>query len=244
MPRWSVIAMQENPMKQYLKETRLLDYSHPSIQHLLAEHNWTALEPFERTKAIYLYTRDKVLFGYNAHDEISASLVLSDGYGQCNTKGILLMALLRGCGIPCRIHGFLIDKKLQKGAMPGIVYRHAPREILHSWVEVYLEGVWYDLEGVILDQAYLEKLQARYPNCTGIFCGYGVAVKDFRNPVIDFERNNTYIQREGIVRDLGIYDEPDDLLQAHGQNLGPCKGFLYRNFGRHWMNRNIHKIRK
>ena len=63
------------------------------------------------------------MFGYNIDDNISASKVLADGYGQCNTKGTLFMALLRACNIPCRVHGFTIDKKLQKGAMTGIVYK-------------------------------------------------------------------------------------------------------------------------
>ena len=33
------------------------------------------------------------------------------------------MALLRACDIPCRVHGFTIDKKLQKGAMTGLVIK-------------------------------------------------------------------------------------------------------------------------
>lgn len=65
--------------------------------------------------------------------------------------------------MPCRVHGFTIDKKLQKGAMSGLVYRLAPREIFHSWVEVLLDGVWYELEAFILDRAYLSKLQAAKP---------------------------------------------------------------------------------
>ena len=36
--------------------------------------------------------------------------------------------------------------------MTGIVYRNAPQEILHSWVEVLLDGRWYELEGFILDK--------------------------------------------------------------------------------------------
>ena len=68
----------------------------------------------------------EIAFGYNTDDMISASEVLKDGYGQCNTKGTLFMALLRAVGIRCRIHGFTIDKKLQKGAMTGIVYKLAP----------------------------------------------------------------------------------------------------------------------
>ncbi len=39
---------------------------------------------------------------------------MKDGYGQCNTKGTLFMALFRSVDIPCRFHGFTIDKKLQK----------------------------------------------------------------------------------------------------------------------------------
>ena len=37
----------------------------------------------------------------------------------------------------------------------------------------------------------------------GCFCGYGVAVRDFQHPIIDFNRNNTYIQSEGINQDCG-----------------------------------------
>ena len=230
-------------MNRYLIETPMLDFSNPIIQALIGQRNWPALGEFERIKAIYNYVRDEILFGYNIDDSISASRVLADGYGQCNTKGTLFMALLRGCGIPCRIHGFTIDKKLQKGAMTGLVYALAPKNVFHSWVEVYLDGKWYELEAFILDKHYLERLQAANPDCTGTFCGYGVAVRDFRHPVIDFDRNNTYIQSEGINQDFGVYDSPDELLCGHGQEMSPLKAFVYRNLGRHLMNANVKRIR-
>ena len=62
-----------------------------------------------------------------------------DGYGQCNTKGTLFIALLCAVGVPCRIRGFTIDKKLQS----------APASILHSWLEVlfdYRHVVFADME--------------------------------------------------------------------------------------------------
>ncbi len=71
----------------------------------------------------------------------------------------------------------------------------------------------------------------------------GVTVKDFKNPVIDFDRNNTYIQSEGINQDFGVYDSPDGLLKEHHQEMSRVKAFLYRNWGRHMMNRNVRKIR-
>ena len=230
-------------MERYLKETPMLNFSVQSIQDLITRSGWLSLNEFERIQSIYNYVRDEILFGYNTDDSISASKVLKDGYGQCNTKGTLFMALLRGCGIPCRIHGFTIDKKLQKGAMTGIVYMLAPKNVFHSWVEVYLDGIWYELEAFILDKLYLEKLQNANKDCVGAFCGYGVAVKDFSHPVIDFNRNNTYIQSEGINQDFGIYDSPDELLLEHGQEMSWFKAIIYRNIGRHLMNINVKKIR-
>lgn len=230
-------------MERYLRETELLDYSHRKIRQLISERMWKSLEEFECLKAIYNFVRDEILFGYNIDDAIPASKVLEDGYGQCNTKGTLFMALLRACNIPCRVHGFTIDKALQKGAMTGIVYKSAPQNVFHSWVEVYFEDQWYELEAFILDKQYLRKLQEQKSNCTGAFCGYGVAVKDFKNPIIEFERNNTYIQSEGINQDFGVYDSPDELLKEHHQELSAIKKFAYRNFGRHLMNWNVKKIR-
>ena len=230
-------------MEQYLQETRMLDYSNKSIQILIEMRGWKNLNEYERLKSIYNYVRDEILFGYNVDDSIPASKVLADGYGQCNTKGTLFMALLRSCGIPCRVHGFTIDKKLQEGAMTGFVYRNAPKNVFHSWVEVFFEEKWYELEAFILDKAYLNKLQEMNPGCDGAFCGYGVAVKDFRNPTIEFNRNNTYIQSEGINQDFGVYDSPDELLKEHHQEMSVLKAFAYKNLGRHLMNHNVKKIR-
>ena len=230
-------------MNRYLKETKMLDYSNPNIQQLIENRKWLEMHEFDRLKSIYNFVRDEILFGYNIDDNIPASKVLKEGFGQCNTKGTLFMALLRACNIPCRVHGFTIDKKLQNGAMTGIVYKNAPQNVFHSWVEVYFEDKWYELEAFILDKKYLNNLQKINSSCSGAFCGYGVAVKDFKNPVIDFNRNNTYIQSEGINQDFGVYDSPDDLLKEHHQQMSPLKAFLYKNLGRHLMNRNVRKIR-
>nr|WP_252733722.1 hypothetical protein [Pseudoalteromonas sp. C2R02] len=42
--------------------------------------------------------------GYNADDRISASQFLKYGYGECNTKGTLLIALFRVVGISSHFH--------------------------------------------------------------------------------------------------------------------------------------------
>lgn len=134
-------------MERHLRETRLLDLGHPRIVRLVESQGWNSLEEEAKIRETYDFVRNWISFGYNASDDIPASKVLEDGYGQCNTKGTLFMALLRARGVPCRFHGFTIDKALQKGAMPGYLHGIAPQEIIHSWVEVFHQGKWIDLEG-------------------------------------------------------------------------------------------------
>lgn len=193
----------------HLEETKLLDFSNESINNLIKREDWIGLGDYDKVYRIYNYVKDDILFGYNEDDYIPASKVLRDGFGQCNTKGILFMALLRAVGIKCRIHGFTIDKYLQRGAIKGIYYKLSPKEIIHSWVEVYYDNRWYNLEGFILDNKYLRNLQNKFSNCTGSFCWYGVATEDFQNPIIQWRGNDTYIQKEGIVKDFGVFDNPD-----------------------------------
>ena len=230
-------------MVKLLEKTKLLDYDNANISDLIKNKRWFDLNEKEKIRQIYEFVRDDIKFGYNIDDGIPASKVLQDGYGQCNTKGILFMALLRAVKIPCRIHGFTIDKILQKGAIKGFYYALSPREIVHSWVEIYYKDKWYNLEGFILDKLYLNKLQNKFSDCSTNFCGYGVGVKDFINPPIDWNENDTYIQSEGIVQDFGVFDTPDELFTKHFQKLSPFKIFMFKNVIRHLMNKNVDKIR-
>jgi hypothetical protein len=231
-------------MERYLKETQLLDFSHPSLTGLVRSRGWATLPEYERIARIYDFVQNEIAFGYNEADDIPASQVYSDGYGQCNTKGTLLMALLRNCDVPCRFHGFTIDKKLQKGAISGLAYNLAPRNIIHSWVEVWFVNKWLNLEGFILDRPYLKSVQARFSTIEDAFCGFAVATQSLKNPPIEWNGGDTYIQKDGINHDYGIFDAPDDFYGKHGANLRGIKRFLFRHIVRKWMNNNVSRIRR
>lgn len=233
-----------NLSKEYLIETYILDFSHPSIQALVEQRNWRELPPYEAIGAIYNFVRDEIEFGYNADDRLPASQVLKDGYGQCNTKGTLLIALLRAVNIPTRFHGFTIYNDLQRGAIPNYLFFFAPERILHSWVEVYYDGRWINLEGYILDKPYLKRIQDRFANKGKCFSGYGIATECLSDPKIDWMGEDTYIQKEGIADDLGEYSQPDDFYLRHGSNLSGIKKVLFCYLLRHLMNLNVKKIRK
>ncbi|WP_111977514.1 transglutaminase-like domain-containing protein [Algibacillus agarilyticus] len=227
----------------YLKKTNIINFEHSSIQALIKNRKWQQLNEYDKIGAAYQFVKDEIVFGYNQSDDISASDVLADGYGQCNTKGNLLMALLRGLAIPCRFHGFTIDQQLQKGAIPSYVFWLAPKYIIHSWVEVYYDGRWINLEGFILDSQYLTSLQQQFSQIKNDFCGYGVATTCFSSPDTDWRGADTYIQKEGIHDDFGVYDSPDEFYLEKGTNLSGVKRWLYRRMIRHLINLNVVKIR-
>jgi transglutaminase-like putative cysteine protease len=230
-------------MDELLRPTRLLDFEGGALRDVINERGWARLGEGERIGAVYDFVRDEIEFGYNEDDAIPASRVLSDGYGQCNTKGILLMALLRGVGLPCRLHGFTIRKELQRGAIAGLWYLLSPAEILHSWVELPYEGAWIDLEGFILDLPYLRSVQARSPGAEGGFCGYGVATDRIEAPGVLWEGRSTYIQKEGIAKDFGVFASPDEFFARRAQPIGRAKRLVFRSVARRAMNARVARIR-
>ena len=215
--------MTKTKMKNYLKETELLDYKNSAIQKLINSRGWRQQDTVDKVKNIYNFVRDEIVFGYNTSDDVPASRILSDGLGQCNTKATLLMALLRAVGVPNRIHGFTINKALQKGAITGVWYKMAPNSILHSWVEVLVNEKWYFLEGVILDKLYLGKLQEKFKEGPANFCGFGAYTQNFQQPQIDWNLNHTFIQEQGINHDFGLFDTPDEFYAQHQQKINFIK---------------------
>lgn len=231
---------------RWLQTTRILDFDAPAIQTLMETRGWRRLPTQEAAaRAAYEFCRDEILFGYNAEaDDMPASAVLAEGLGHCNTKTNLLMALLRGLGIACRVHAFTIHKQLQRGAMTPLVYRLAPDEISHTWAEARLGERWLALEGLILDQRYLQSVQRAFGQCAHTFVGYGVATPDLQHPPIEWTGGDTFIQREGIARDFGVFDAPDDFYAVHGTNLRGIKGWLYRRWFHQRLNANLERIRR
>ena len=234
--------MTKENMKTLQSATPLLDYRSPNIQALITQRDWRILPLYERIGAVYHFVKDEIRFGYNKQDALPASQILKDGMGQCNTKGILLMALFRAVDIPCRLHGFTIKKSLQRGVVPELIYPITPDNILHSWVEIYYESKWINLEGFILDAGFLAALQDKF-NDTKSICAYGAGTETLDAPDVNWRGADTYIQKTGINQDFGVFNSPDDFFACHEQALSPAKTTLYKYIIRHWMNARVKNIR-
>ena len=231
-------------MENYLKSTAMLNYKAQQITDLIKAQQWNNLNEFDKIGAIFDYVQNKILLGYNKFDNLSATQVLADGIGQCNTKATLIMALLRAVGIPCRLHGTKVTKVFQRSLMPEIMAKLAPPLIVHTWAEVYFNGKWLSLEGVITDKAYISGLQKIFPEHKGKFFDYAVAVKDFSKLQIDWKGENTTVQQQAVVEDLGVFDTPDEFYSEYRQTYHGLKKFMYENIGRKIMTNKVAKIRQ
>ncbi len=230
-------------MKNNLVETHLLDYNHPKMQQLIADRKWAEKDESEKIRQIYSFVKDEILFGYNSKDEFKASEILEQGYGQCNTKAILLMALLRGVGIPTRLHGFLIDKTMQKGALVGLAYLLAPAKVTHAWAEVYYDGRWIAVEGVIPDESYYNAVKDQLQKRDDGYYGYAIAVKDKCADNFCFVGKDTYSQSLAITDDLGIYDSPELFFEKYNNTPTLLKQFLFEKILSKRLNKRLQKIR-
>jgi len=227
-----------------LVTSAILDFKHLEISKLVKERNWRFLPRFEAIGGVYDFVRNEIKFGYNRADDIPASEVLENGYGQCNTKANLLMALLRSISVPCRLRGFTIHKNLQRGIVPEPIYYITPENILHTWVEIYFDGKWINLEGFILDKEFLGQLQKTFKSSSDNFCGYGVGTPDLQNPAVEWNGKDTYIQNTAINQEFGLFDSPDDFYAEHQQDFSIWKNMLFEYLVRHLMNARVKKIRK
>lgn len=230
-------------MEKYLKNTATLDYKSQQISDLIIAQKWNDMDEYAKIGAIYDYVQNNILLGYNKYDDLTATQVLSDGIGQCNTKAILIMALLRAVGVPCRLHGTRVTKVFQRSLMPKIMAKLAPPLIVHTWAEVYHNGEWLSLEGVITDKKYISGLQKMFPDYKGKFFDYAIAVQDFNNLQIDWKGENTTVQQQAVIEDLGVFDTPDEFFNIYKQEYRGLKKFAYENFGRKIMTKKVAKIR-
>ncbi len=229
--------------KKYLEKTEMLNYDAESIQTLIKSRKWLEMDDYHKIGEIYDFVRNEILFGYNSSDLLTAEEVLKDGYGQCNTKATLLMALLRGVEIPCRLHGSEVSKYFQRGATSWIISVLAPERIVHTWVEVLYKDKWIALEGVITDECYIEAVREKFKHINGHFAKYAVAVPDLESLNLNWCGKDTFVQNDAVVMDYGVYDNPDIFFEQHYQTWSILKNFAYVHYGRKVMTRNVAKMR-
>lgn len=233
-----------NKQTPHLKPSPLLDFNHAEIEQLIVSRGWRSLpNEYELIGAIYSFVRDEIAYGYSSSFSTSASKTLQIKRGNCFTKSTLLMALLRGVGIPCRLHVTTISNIIFRGLVPSYMRTFLMKDTYHAWVEPLYNNAWLPLEGHIIDLPYIKKLHKKYPDYMGSFYGYGMAVLNFKNPDTLWSGSPTYVQNKAIMEDLGVFDTPDSFFEQFPRMNAYTRSFRYQKIIRKQLNKNIRKVR-
>jgi len=193
---------------------KLADYKSPIVKEkaLALTRNQKTIQ--DKITAIFLYVRDDIKLQFpDEGDLIKASQTIKYGYGQCNNKANLFLALLKSIGIEARSHFSLIRKEIQQGLITGILYRKIPEYLSHCWIEVKIGDKWIRIDSYINDKEYYEvgkkKLRDR-----GWNTGYSIACSKNKSSIeLDFD-NEQFVQMDAVTDDHGVYDDPGDYYSS------------------------------
>ena len=224
--------------------TQLADHDHPAVREVAERLIRSETTLRGKLGQIFHFVRDDIRFAFPVDgDLVKASDTLRLGYGQCNTKATLFLALCKAADIPARIHFSLIAKDIQKGFFTGIAYWLMPREISHSWIEVEIDGRWRRVDTFINDLALFNAAKARIKRL-GWSVGYSVALKDGEASAdLDLD-HGVYQQMAAVTDDHGTWDDPSDYYASAKYRNRPDRlrmWFYRRMIG--GINRRVEELR-
>jgi hypothetical protein len=200
----------------HLRETRILNYTHPALQRVLHERISRTHTQRQTLKVLYAFVSALPL-GYNKNDDIPASEVLRDGYAQCNTKTSLLCALARGAGIPTRVHAYRLHKRVQRARAPAWLVFFMPQTTMFVWPEFFIGKKWVPLQGIVKTKL-----------CPWDSCPFDGA-----------KHQTQPLQPSWIARDLGRWNTPDELYKKHKPTVYGWRTIGWFALGRSVMNKRV-----
>ncbi|MDH7446634.1 transglutaminase-like domain-containing protein [Aquimarina sp. 2201CG14-23] len=204
----------------YLAKTYYFDYDTDEIQHIIDEFNTETLTTKEKVKQLYIKVRDG--WRYDPYyirlnkEAYKASTTAKKNSGHCLDKAILLIACLRGLGIPARIH---LAKVKNHIGVERLIEKFGTNELTpHGMINVYLNGKWLKASPAF-NKALCEKCNVaplefdgeqdsmfqEYDNQGGVFMEYIEDYGYFEDVPYEFILNNIkehytaiYKQYEGL----------------------------------------------
>jgi len=129
---------------EYLSASYFFDFEHELIQQLIAPFVNDSIS--EKEKAIALYTKVRDDWKYDPYsislskETYRASNIVDKTSGNCVEKSIVLIAGLRGLGIPARLH---LGKVKNHIAVERLTEKFGSNELTpHGMVNVFLNDKW------------------------------------------------------------------------------------------------------
>lgn len=152
----------------WLRETTQLNFTTSKLRILAIQ--LTQLCSEDKSKALAIHKHLKSLpFGCVADFmNVKASDVMQLGYGDCHTKGVLMVALLRAVRIPARLRFVTLPTQFLNGLIDT-----GTQTMVHAITEVFLADAWCQTDAYVVDHAY-ETAARSLLRVEGRILGYGL----------------------------------------------------------------------
>ncbi|MEM1390115.1 MAG: transglutaminase-like domain-containing protein [Pseudomonadota bacterium] len=228
MAKSETVSVTDNP-GDWIRGTQYIDKDHLRIQAVALDLSSGHRSDRDKVLAIFQFVRDRIKFGFTrGFWDNKASDVLASRIGYCNTKSTLFVALLRAIDIPARQVFVDIDAQVLYGLVnPGTPY------VDHSYVEVYIDGVWVATDAYIVDADLFEPAQVRV-RAEGHLMGYGVHATgvmewDGRSPA--FSQFNMLDPRPIGTKHWGVYRDVADFYRRADRSWNRLNPLLRASMG-------------
>jgi hypothetical protein len=189
----------------WMRETPQLDINSPKLRFLANQITYQLSA--DRSKAVAIHDHVKALpFGCAAQFlQIKASEVMDLGYGDCHTKAILFVALLRAVGVPARMRFVSLPTRFLTGLIDT-----GSQTMTHAIAEVYLDTRWYQTDTYVVDSD-LSREARELLRTTNLQQGYGVHLQgdqDWNGFDDAYAQSSAYDPSSLPVVDWGISHDP------------------------------------
>ncbi len=191
-------------------EKLLSDHDHELVISTAAALSEGQETVHQLLESLFLFVRDRIMFRFPTKwaewDRVTASRVIQCGFGYCNTKATLLVALCRASGIPARVHYGLIRAEIMRGIFPSFAFPFLPDCGSHSWTEVEIEGDWKPIDSYINDEELYRAARSRLKDSRSSI-GYSLACVDEKCSCEFNFGEKGFVHMGAVAEDHGPWDD-------------------------------------
>jgi Transglutaminase-like superfamily len=161
-------SVKSGVLARWLQPTAQLDIETSKLRILT--QRLTQLHSNERQRAIAIHDYvQRMPFGcVPDFRNLAASDVIGIGHGDCHTKGILFVALMRCAGLAARLRFVTLPTRFLNGMIDT-----GSATMTHAIGEVYMAGAWQQVDTYVVDTEFGNAARAKL-RAQGRKLGYGV----------------------------------------------------------------------